>query len=322
MVLVATVLGSGAWGCAVADLLSNAGYDVLIWCREQEVADEITLQHTNSMYFPGVILNKKIRATTDLSLVAKHSDLIFEAIPVAFLRMVLQSFKSLQQGHRWVVLSKGIEQNSFELPTQIIKEVLGAPVVGILSGPTYARDLVEKQFSAAVLASDSEDLLRELSTNVSTFYFKLISSCDVIGVQVVGAIKNVLAIAVGIAKGAGCKDNTIAYLLTSGMEEMGQAIVFFGGKQVTMYGLAGLGDILLTCTGSLSKNQRAGYLLGQGKTLADVQAEIKTLPEGINTARSLAVLMEREKLYFPILAETYNFISGEISLEDFFKKIL
>jgi glycerol-3-phosphate dehydrogenase (NAD(P)+) len=157
---------------------------------------------------------------------------------------------------------------------------------------------------------------------VPTYYFKLFPSDDVVGVQLVGAIKNVLALTVGIAKGAGCKDNTVAYLLTAGMEEMAQAATFFGGSKATMYGLAGLGDILLTCTGGLSKNQRAGYLLGQGKNLVDVQAEIKTLPEGVNTAQSFAVFMEREKLYFPILSATYSFIAGEITLEDFFKKIL
>ena len=322
MTLSATVLGSGAWGCAVADLLAHGGYDVLLWCREQEVADEINQHHINTLYFSGVTLNKKIRATTDLEFAARHSDLIFEAIPVAYLRATLQAFKPLQKGQRWVVLSKGIEQGSFKLPAQIINEVLGQAAVGIISGPTYARDLVEKQFSAAVLASNNEALLGELMGTVPTYYFKLFPSSDIIGVQVVGAIKNVLALAVGIAKGAGCKDNTVAYLLTAGMEEMAQVATFFGGKQATMYGLAGLGDILLTCTGGLSKNQRAGYLLGQEKTLADVQAEIKTLPEGVNTSQSLAIFMDQEKLYFPILSATHSFIAGEITLEDFFKKIL
>lgn len=322
MTLSAIVLGGGAWGCAVADLLASCGYSVLLWCREQEVADSINQRHVNPLYFADVELNKKIRATTDLEVAASYANLIFEAVPVAYLRMTLQAFKPFQQGHRWVVLSKGMEQGTFKLPTQIITEILGPVSVGIISGPTYARDLVEKQFSAAVLASDHDALLGELVGAISTYYFKLFASSDVVGVQIVGAIKNVLALAVGIAKGAGCKDNTVAYILTAGMEEMAQVATFFGGKQATMYGLAGLGDILLTCTGGLSKNQRAGFLLGQGKTLAGVQAEIKTLPEGVNTAQSLADLMEREKLYFPILSATNSFIVGEISLEDFFKKIL
>lgn len=322
MELRATVLGGGAWGCAVACLLADRGYDVLIWCRETEIADEINTTHTNSMYLAGLTLHKKIKSTTDLALAAQHANLVFEAVPVAYLRSVLQAFKTYNKNHRWVILSKGMEQHSFALPTQIIDEVLKPVASAVLVGPTFARDLAEKQFSAAVLASTDEAFRNELMAILPTYYFTLFPSRDTIGVQVAGAIKNVLAIAVGIAKGAGCKDNTTAYLLTMGMEEMAELLAFFGGNRATMYGLAGLGDMLLTCTGSLSKNQRAGTLLGQGKSVSDVRSELKTLPEGINTAQSLAVLMEREKIFFPILAATQGFVAGDHSLEQFFKSVL
>ncbi|MBM3886884.1 NAD(P)H-dependent glycerol-3-phosphate dehydrogenase [Candidatus Dependentiae bacterium] len=322
MTLRATVLGGGAWGCAIASLLANRGYDVVLWCREQEIADEINNHHTNSVYLAGLKLPASVKATTDLREAAQHADLVFEAIPVAFLRSVLQAFKHYHNNHRWVILSKGIEQHSFALPSQILEDILKPKAIGVLVGPTFARDLVEKQFSAAVFASLDEAFVNELRATLPTYYFALFPSRDVIGVQVAGAIKNVLALAVGIAKGAGCKDNTIAYLLTLGMEEMAQVLSFFCGDRLTMYGLAGLGDMLLTCTGGLSKNQRAGYLLGQGKTLHDVLAELKTLPEGINTAQSLAVLMEREKLFFPILAATQRFIAHDHSLETFFASVL
>ncbi len=318
MQLRAVVLGSGAWGCAIANLLADRGYNVLIWCREQNIADEINQQHTNILYLPGLSLHTNIRATIDISVAAQHADLVFEAVPVAYLRSVLQAFKPYQRRHRWVALSKGMEQHSFALSTQIIDEMLQPEGLAVIAGPTFARDLIERQFSAAVLASTNDVLRNELMTNLPTFYFKLFPSRDVIGVQVAGAIKNVLAIAVGIAKGAGCKDNTVAYLLTAGMEEMAELTSFFVGQRGTMYGLAGLGDMLLTCTGSLSKNQRAGFLLGQGKTLTQVRAELATMPEGINTLHSLIVLMEREKLYFPILSATHQFIAGCASLEQFF----
>lgn len=318
----ATILGGGAWGCAIANLLADCGYNVLLWCREQEIADEINTHHTNSIYLPGLALHKQVHATTDLSQSAAYSDLVFEAVPVAYLRSVLFSFKPYQNKHRWIVLSKGIEQHSFALPTTIIQEILNPSAMAVIAGPTYARDLVERQFSAATLATPDDALRGELMAAVAPYYFNLFPSRDMVGVQVAGAIKNVLALAVGIAKGAGCKDNTIAYLLTAGMEEMAGVLAFFGGERSTMYGLAGLGDMLLTCTGSLSKNQRAGVLLGQGKNREDVRAELKTLPEGMNTAQSLAVLMDREKLFFPILAATQRFVAGHDSLEAFFKAVL
>lgn len=322
MDLRATVLGGGAWGCAVATLLADRGYDVLVWCREPDIADQINKTHTNSTYLPGLTLHDRVKATTDLGLAAQHANLVFEAIPVAYLRSVLQTFKTYNKNHRWVILSKGMEQHSFALPTQIVDSVLKPIATAVMVGPTFARDLVEKQFSAAVLASTDDAFRNELMAVLPTHYFTLFPSRDVVGVQVAGAVKNVLALAVGIAKGAGCKDNTIAYLLTVGMEEMAELVAFFGGDRATMYGLAGLGDMLLTCTGSLSKNQRAGNLLGQGKSISDVREELKTLPEGINTAQSLAVLMEREKIFFPILAATQRFIAENQSLEQFFKAVL
>jgi glycerol-3-phosphate dehydrogenase (NAD(P)+) len=318
----ATVLGGGAWGCAIANLLADRGYDVLVWCREAEIVCQINKAHENPIYLAGLSLHPSVHATDDLEEAAHHSDLIFEAVPVAYLRSVLQAFKVYHQGHRWVVLSKGMEQHSFALPTQIIEEVVKPIAIAVLVGPTFARDLIEKQFSAAVLASTDDAFRGELMAALPNHYFNLYPSRDVVGVQVAGAIKNVLALAVGIARGAGCKDNTIAYLLTTGMEEMAELLVFFGGDRATMYGLAGLGDMLLTCTGGLSKNQRAGNLLGQGKSLSDVREELKTMPEGVNTAQSLAVLMEREKIYFPILAATQRFVAGEKSLEQFFKSVL
>lgn len=319
MQLRAVVLGSGAWGCAIANLLADRGFNVLVWCREQKIADEINQQHTNSTYLSGLILHNNIRATIDISVAAQHADLVFEAVPVAYLRSVLQAFKPYQRRHRWIMLSKGMEQHSFALPTQIVDEMLQPESLAVITGPTFARDLIERQFSAAVLASTSDVFRNELMTILPTYYFNLFPSRDVVGVQVAGAIKNVLAIAVGIAKGAGCKDNTVAFLLTMGMKEMAELLCFFGGERGTMYGLAGLGDMLLTCTGSLSKNQRVGILLGQGKTLAEIRLEMTTIPEGINTAHSLAVLMEREKLYFPILSATQQFVAGTSSLEQFFK---
>ena len=317
-----TILGSGAWGCALAEVLAHRGNDVLMWCRESAIATEIATLHTNSTFLHGLTFHEKIKTTTDLKCAAQHSDLIFEAIPVAFLQSMLEQFKPFQNNHRWVILSKGIEQNAFFLPSHILDSVLGSVVKAILSGPTYARDLIERHFSAAILASHDELFRSELIHLLASHYFHLVPSRDLEGVQIAGAIKNVLALAIGIARGAGCKDNTLAFMMTAGMEEIAELIEFFGGDRRTTYGLAGLGDALLTCMGSLSKNQRAGVLFGQGKTLAQVNQELTTLPEGVNTAQALVRFMEREGLHFPILAATYHFIFEGCGLDRFFKLVL
>ena len=303
------VLGAGAWGTAVSQLLADNGHEVLLWCYEPLVAQTIQNSRINETYLSGVKLHERITATTDLSQIASCS-WVFEAIPVAFLRAVVQQAKNfVSPVATWVILSKGIEHDTLMLPCAIVQDVMGKEVkVAVFAGPTFAKELAEKQFTATALASNDDCVLQALYNLLANRYFRPFGTNDLIGAQVGGAIKNVLALAVGLAHGSGYKDNTVAYLLTRGLSEIGLLATHLGGKRETVYGLSGLGDMILTCTGSLSKNLKAGRLVAQGSSLDDLVTIFKTLPEGINTVQSVQQLTERNQFQAPLCNAVYEII--------------
>ncbi|MBX9830886.1 NAD(P)-dependent glycerol-3-phosphate dehydrogenase [Candidatus Babeliales bacterium] len=318
-----TVLGAGAWGTAIAQLLATNGHNVLLWALESEVARSIETTKINQMYLPGFSLHNNIRVTTDLAQAVAANEWIFEAIPVAFLRQTLERAKQhVHNNAQWVVLSKGIERDTLLLPSQIIHDVCGNKnSVAVLSGPTFAQELVAQQISAAELACGDADVLQELETILTNNFFKLYTTADTVGVQFGGSMKNVLALAVGIAQGHGCTANTTAYLLTVGLDEMSSLITHCGGKAATVYGLSGLGDIMLTCFGSLSKNLRAGTILGKNRSLEALQKDFQTLPEGINTAQTINQLLVRESLSLPLFGWVYEYLFGVALFEDLFSSL-
>jgi glycerol-3-phosphate dehydrogenase (NAD(P)+) len=310
-----TILGAGAWGTSLATLFAHNGFNVVMWCYEESVAAEITTAHTNTTYFAGFKLLPTITATNDIAYALAQSDWIIEVIPVAFMRSVLERVKHLVTPKQvWIIASKGIEQNTMKLPSQILDDIYG-PTVNkvVLAGPNFAQELAACVPTATVLASSDEMIARKLGIMLAGDYFKPYVNSDVIGVQVGGAFKNVLALAVGIAKGLNMQENTIAYLLTRGLHEMGVITNFYKGKHETVYGLSGLGDMILTCTGTLSKNLNVGRLLGQGTTLEQIKAAGGTLPEGLNTVQSVHQLMQRHNLDLPLCRNTYEFIFGQRS---------
>lgn len=308
-----TVLGSGAWGTAIAHLLAHNGYKVVLWCFEEKVASDITTLHVNTMYLPDIELKHSIEVTTDIAYAIGHSRWIFEAIPTAYLRSILQRSKPLlTNDHVWVVLSKGIEQETFKLPTQIIDDVVGtqSPKV-VLAGPSFAGEVVTYKPTAVTLASTDLAVAQQCSLMLSHPTFTTHQTADILGAQVGGAFKNVIALAAGIAQGLGWGDNARAYLLTQGLDEMAALAEFYKGNRLTVYGLSGLGDMLLTCTGSVSKNLRVGHMLGSGTTLAQLKATGMTLPEGINSVQSLHQLTQRHSLDSKIVRAVYAFIFHE-----------
>ncbi len=324
MIQRVTVLGAGAFGTAIASLLAHKGHEVLVWCREPEIAASINNEHKNCVYLSSAVLPDTVTATNDLEQALAFSDYIFETIPVAFLRATMRQARSYARpDQRWILMSKGIENDTYALPHAILEQELEhAPLYAVLAGPTFAKELIERHFTAAILASTSAALVKELMPMITSDYFQPYPSNDPIGVEVAGAIKNVLALAIGIAQGIGLHTNTRAYLLTQGMREIAELAYYFDGKSETIYGLAGLGDIVLTCTGSLSKNLQAGILLGEGKTLEQIKQVIPTLPEGLNTLTSLHAFISRVGVEFPIVDATYQFIYGGCSGDDFLRKII
>jgi glycerol-3-phosphate dehydrogenase (NAD(P)+) len=319
-----TILGAGAWGTAIATLLADNGHSVLLWCHEPEVAQDITKNHTNQKYLPGVLLSERITATHDLKTALEHAQWIFEAVPVAYLRAVLQQAKAwYSPDQRWVVMSKGIEQETVRVPTQIIDDVFGAGVhKAVVAGPSFAADLVKKQITGVVVASESCDDAIALQTMLANAYCRPYITTDILGVQLGSALKNVIALGIGMLKGAGYADNAQAYVLTRGLREMAQLSCAMGGKQETVYGLSGMGDLVLTSMGSSSKNMALGTLLGAGESLEEIAKKFGTLPEGVNTVKSIYRLAHDYKLTLPLCSGIYVVLFEQKSLNVMLQELM
>ena len=318
-----SILGAGAFGTSIANLIADNGYKVKLWCYEEEVLQSIKTKQENTMYFSGIKLNPNIIPTNDLEDAIKSSQWIFEAIPVKFLRNILTQTKDYFAKDQIIVsLSKGIEQETLFLPTQIIDDVFSNDIKkAVMAGPNFAKEIAQKYLSATTICSEDEKITAELSKILSNSYFKTEISQDLIGIQVGGAIKNVITLAAGIAQGFNSSLNTNAYLITKGLREIEIICKALGGNEKTISDLAGLGDLILSATGSLSRNLRVGELLGQGKTLKDIEKEFKTLPEGINTTKSVYDLIQKHKLELPICLGTYQVIFEGKSVNEFLDQI-
>ena len=310
------VLGEGAWGTAVSTLLAHNGYTVKLWCHDPEVAQTIDTTRFNERYLPGVRLDELIMPVTNLSEAVGNVNWLFEAIPVQFLRTVLEQVKDVVIAEqKWIVLSKGIEQDTLLLPTQLIDEVLEKQVPkAVVVGPSYAKDLSEKQITAVTLAASDCDLGLPLQKMLANDYFRPYLSLDLIGAQVGAAIKNVIALAVGMLDGAGYDDNVKAFLFTRGLVEMVTIAQALGGEKETLYGLSGVGDLVLTAMGKHSKNREVGRRLGAGQTLEKILDETGYIPEGINTANSVYQLMQQKKLDLPVCSGVYEIIHNKKSI--------
>lgn len=307
-----TVLGEGAWGTAVAQLLAHNGHQVTLWCHDPHVAHEITQTHINSRYLPGVLLHKNIASTTDIKAALQTSKYIFEATPVQFLRSVLQdTVPFATKEHCWILLSKGIEQKTLNFPTQILSSVLGPQVttdqIAVLSGPSYAHEVAADQPTMVMIASSNHALRLQLQALVQNSYFVTELSEDTIGAQTCAAYKNVAALGIGMLEGAGYGSNTKIVAFMRALDEMRTLVALVGGKQETLYSCAGVGDLTLTALLGESRNRKVGVALGQGKKLQDILATGVTV-EGANTVVSLQQLAAQAKKELPLCAAIYKIV--------------
>lgn len=318
-----TVLGEGAWGTAIACLLAHNGHQVRLWCHHAELVDIINNTHTNERFLPGIKLDKKIRATTSLQEVIEGAEWIFEAIPVKFLREVITKAQSwIHADQKWIVLSKGIEQETLLFPSQIIDDVCKKKVkTAAVVGPSFAIDLAQQQLTAVSVAATDKQLALKVYKLMANHYFRPYVTTDIIGVQVGAALKNVIALGIGMLDGARYGDNTRAFVLTRGLAEIAHMSVMLGGKQKTVYGLSGVGDLLLSCTSTLSRNLMIGRELGKGKSLTTIGNHLETMPEGINTVQSLYQLLQKKDVAFPLFRGIYHMIFMNVSVKDFLHDI-
>ncbi len=301
------VVGAGAWGTALADLLATNGCDVRLWAFERDVADAISERHENPRFLPGVQLAPTVGATSVLSDAVADAALVVLAVPSAHLRGVARAAAS-SVGRRatLAVATKGIEQETLALMTDVVEaEVPGRPVVAV-SGPSFAVEVAARQPTAVVAASRDVVAAQQIQETLSSQAFRVYTHDDVIGVELGGSLKNVMAVATGIAEGVGLGFNSRAALITRGLAEMTRLGIALGGQAATFAGLAGVGDLVLTCTGALSRNRAVGLAIGRGATLEQALAGKETVAEGVATARSARELAHREGVEMPIVETVHR----------------
>ena len=311
-----TVLGSGQWGTTLAQVLCDAGNDVVIWGRNQSVVDEINSVHTNQRSLPALVLPTKLRATSDIAAAVQHSEMIVLAIPAQSLRENLKSWKALISKEIPIVSSlKGIEVATQKRMTEVVQEVLDIPedMVAIITGPNLAREVVLRQPTGAVAASMSQELADLTARTFSAPYFRVYTSNDVIGCELAGAAKNVIALAVGMSIGMGFGENTQALVITRGLNEVTRLGIARGAMPLTFVGLAGVGDLLATCGSPLSRNRSFGEALGRTGSMEKAQSEVRSTVEGVSTASAVVDLAHLVVVEAPIMEAVKDVVSNTIS---------
>ena len=296
------IIGGGAWGTALGLVALRAGRDPLLWAREAEVVASINDRHQNAVFLPGVPLDPRLRATGGLSAAATR-DLLLLAAPAQHLRAIAGALAPhVKPGTPVIICAKGIEEHSGALLSEVVADNLPRATAALLSGPTFAAEVATGHPTAITLAATDPALGQRLAQALGSRTFRPYYTADVVGAQIGGAIKNVIAIACGIVMGRKLGDNARAALITRGLAEMARLALAKGGRAETLMGLSGLGDLTLTCTSVQSRNCSLGVALGEGKRLADILAERRSVAEGVTSAAAAAELAQRLGVDMPIVA--------------------
>lgn len=306
-----SVIGAGSFGTAMAAVIGRCGTDVLLWAHNPRVAAAIQATGRNETYLPGVDLGGNVVATASLAEAASFSDLVFMVVPSHHYRRVLTDLMThVDRAVRIISGTKGIENETLARMSEVTEAVGGDRLAAFatLSGPTFAVEVARGDPTTAVIASSDVEYAQDIQRRLSCGTFRLYHSTDVVGAELGGSLKNVIAIAAGVVEGLGLGSNTNAALVTRGLHEITRLGLAVGGRLETFAGLAGLGDLVLTCTGSLSRNRSVGVQLGRGKRLHDILDETKFVAEGVKTARSASALAERHGIEMPITQEMYRVI--------------
>lgn len=305
MTVRAAVLGTGSWGTTFASVLADAGCEVTLWGRRAEICAEITGAHHNSPYLPGVDLPESVRATTEPAEAVRGADLVAIAVPAQSARAILEPFAGLLEPEAVAVsLMKGVELSSDRRMSQVLAEALHLPEdrIAVISGPNLAREIAARQPTATVVASTSEATAQHVARACASTYFRPYTNTDVVGVELCGAVKNVIAVAVGIAQGTGYGHNTMATVITRGLVEITRLGLALGADAETFAGLAGMGDLVATCASPLSRNHTLGVHIGQGKDLAEAIAATGGTVEGVKSSTSVLELAGTVDVEMPITA--------------------
>ncbi|MBI4847082.1 MAG: NAD(P)-dependent glycerol-3-phosphate dehydrogenase [Nitrospirae bacterium] len=303
-----SVIGAGSWGTTLANLLAEKDYDVTLWAFEKDLVQEINRSRTNGTFLPGVTLSLNIEATDNIKDAVKTARFILSVVPTQFTRPVFKGVASCIASDTVIIsASKGIEQGTLLTVSSILKEVTNREAA-VLSGPSFAKEVISKHPTAVTLATKDPDTGLQLQEIFNTNYFRVYTHSDVLGAELGGALKNVIAIASGICDGLGLGHNARAALITRGLAEIVRLGKAIGADPQTFSGLSGLGDLVLTCTGPLSRNYSVGTNLGKGLTLRDILASTKSVAEGVATASSAYELSQKYGVEMPIVEQVYKVI--------------
>lgn len=307
-----SVIGAGSWGTTLAHLLADAGHPTCLWAYEADLVEKMRATGENDLYLPGVRLAEGLEFSSDLASSVQGADMILLVCPSQVMRTVLKGLvNSIAPGTLIVSAAKGIENDSLKLMSEVLEDLLPEALmerVGFISGPSFAREVAQKIPTAVVAAAQDLRVAEEIQQIFTTDYFRVYTHDDIIGVELGGAMKNVIALAAGVSDGLGFGHNSRAALITRGLAEMTRLGIALGGAAPTFAGLSGMGDLVLTCTGDLSRNRTVGIELGKGKTLSEIMAGMQMVAEGVKTTLSAYQLAQRLKVDTPIIAQMYEIL--------------
>lgn len=316
------VLGGGSWGTTTASVISRNCPSVL-WARDAAIVDQINSEHRNRRYLGDASLNPKLTATTDIGEAVRGADAVLIAVPSSHFREVLISAApDISDGVPIISLSKGLEKQTRMRMTEIIREVSPRCISGVLTGPNLAREIVAGQAAASVLALENHDAALALQSALNSGLFRVYTNDDVIGCELGGVLKNIIAIAVGMGDGLGAGDNTRAALITRGLAEMSRLGNALGGRAETFAGLAGMGDMIATCTSPQSRNRHVGMELAKGRRIDDIITSMHMVAEGVKSAPTVIELAQAHHISLPISEDVYRVITGESNARGVYRGLL
>ncbi len=316
------IIGAGAWGTALAQVIRAAGRDVTLWAREAELVSHMQKNHENNQFLPGIKIDNAIKVSDSISEVT-NSDILLIVVPAQHLRATLQSMKSsLRKDQPVLICSKGIEMESGLLMSQVAEQEIPNSPIGVLTGPTFAAEIAKGLPSAMTLAYKNADQGKEIIDALSSRNLRLYLTKDIIGAQLGGAIKNVVAIACGAVHGLGLGENARAALMTRGIAEIARLASAMGAKKETLMGMCGFGDLVLTCSSMQSRNFSLGSHLGSGRSLEDIMSERNAVTEGVHTSKALMVMAKNHAIEMPIAQAVYECLNEGAPIRDVVNKML
>ena len=318
----AAILGGGSWGTTVASLVAR-NVPATIWARSAETVDEINAKHTNERYLPGARLTPALRATTSIEEAVREADVVVMGVPSQAMRDTAREVgKYIRAWVPVISLSKGLELGTKLRMTQVIDEELPGHPAGVLSGPNLAREVMSGYAAASVIAMEDEVIVQELQAIFKTGMFRVYTNTDVAGCELGGALKNVMAIATGMGDGAGAGENTRSAVISRALNEITRLGVKMGGKPETFAGLAGIGDLIATCTSPQSRNRTVGFELGKGRSIGDILAGMRQVAEGVKSAKTVLQLGEEFECEMPIASEVNGVVNEGRTAQDAFRGLL